>query len=161
MNEIQIFKSFLEKIAVLPMNPGASKPRPASASTTISAPPAPPSSFTVCLKPMRGDSKTLKMALEASVTQLRTKAAEAFGIDDPERCRLIKNGRALQDESAVLSNVFGLGTGEVTLHVLEKPKAKTAALSETAWRSIEEVLEHEGVEAGERKLILSKFQSSL
>lgn len=165
MTEIEVFKGFLEKIATLPLNPAASKPRPASATTTIPPPPAPPTSFTVTLKPMRGDAKTLKMALDASVSQLRAKAAEAFAIEDVARCRLIRSGRALQDDSVTLSAAFGMGAAEVTLHLLEKPKEVAAAakisLSEACWSRIERVLEEEGVGVADRKLVIEKFQTSL
>ena len=163
MNEVEKFKGFLEKIALLPMNLSASKPRPASASTTITAPPPAPKAFNVTLKPMRGEAKSLKLAVETGVGELRLKAAQMFAVDEPELCRLIRNGRALQDDGVSLSTAFGLGSAEVTLHLLEKPKEGKITLSEAVWKKIEQVLEGEAglSEASQRKSIIDKFRSTL
>lgn len=168
-NQLDIFKGFLEKIAVLPMNPAAVKARPASASTSIAPPPQPVKSFVITLKPMKGESKTLKMGVDVKVGELRAKAAEAFSISEFDRCRMIRNGRALQDDSVKLGDAFGVLAAEITLHLLEKPPAENPVLSgwkssaeAAVWSKIERVLEEEGLtDASARKNLLTKFRSCL
>ena len=168
-NQIDTFKGFLEKIAVLPLNPAAIKARPASASTSIAPPPQPVKNFVITLKPMKGEAKTLKMGIDVKVGELRAKAAEAFSISEVDRCRMIRSGRALQDDSLKLGDVFGVMSAEVTLHLLEKPPAENPLVSgwksagdAPIWSKIERVLEEEGLtDATARKTLLSKFRSCL
>lgn len=179
MSEISIFQNFLDKITCLPINPKFINQKPSTAplSSTINPPPAKPSQFAITLKPIRGESELVKVKTSMKVGELRVKAAGLFKIADCERCRLIRTGKALFDDTQSLEEVFGVVNGEsFALHVLEKPAETTSTSSDSAalvinnlkksdsplWNKIDEILKTEGIlEPSARSAIIEKFRKSL
>jgi hypothetical protein len=198
-SEIKTFQDFLEKINRLPSNPKYSYDNTnitnstnstnstssinASSSTTlphsntsvplkgnpISVPPPKPTSLLLTLKPLRGSPQSLRVAFTETVQELRKQVAQLFGIEEVERCRLIRGGKALSDDEQTIESVFGLVSESQTLHVLEKPPQKSLSedwklsADHKIWGKIENILKEEGnvSSALERANILEKFRKSL
>lgn len=191
-SEIKTFKDFLDKINQLPTNPkysafnssGASVPHQNSSTSVkanIAPPPAKPTHLNLTLKPLRGESQTIRVPLSQAIGDLRVKVSELFKITEVDRCRLIRGGKALSDDKQSVENVFGcVGDGQ-TLHVLEKPAvaavASTTATGATVpstsvdlkcanhaiWSKIDTLLQNEaGISVpSDRSSIIEKFRKSL
>lgn len=170
-SEIKTFKDFLDKINLLPTNPkfSSSTSTPIKGST-ISLPPSRPTGLVLTLKPLRGDPQGLKVAFTDSVGFLRVKVAGLFQISEVERCRLIRGGKALSDDTQTLESVFGLVSQVQVLHVLEKPPTTTkdegdwkSSSVHPIWNKIDLLLSSEaGVSnSSERSAIIEKFRKSL
>ena len=181
-SEIKTFKDFLDKINILPTNPKYSSFTSSGASvanqntsapikgSSINPPPAKPTSLTLTLKPLRGEAQGIRVNFSETVGQLRAKVAQQFKIEEIDRCRLIRGGKALSDDSQSLEIVFGLVSEVQILHVLEKPPTANATgttpLSSNEhliWPKIDALLQSEaGISnSTERSLIIEKFRKSL
>lgn len=131
-----MYQSFLDRIISLPINPQYSFSASSAingASVKVQAPPAAPTHFTLTLKPMKGGAQVLKFSVAETVGKVRQQAAQALGVDEVDRVRLIRSGKALLNDAASLQEVFGLATGmQHTLHVLEKPAGASSDAGSTA-----------------------------
>lgn len=181
--EIKSFQDFLDKINSLPTNAAYAKKSSGSTSvknSSISGPPVKPVNLTLTLKPIRGDPQLLRVRFTETVGALREKVAAIFSIDEVERCRLIRGGKALSDDSQNLESVFGLVSEVQILHVLEKPPltntnintntTSTSSINVGDWKSnenhqiwskIDQILQSEISSPQERVEIIKKFRKSL
>ena len=180
--EIKCFQDFLDKINSIPANPAYSSKSSGSAAlknSSISGPPAKPTNLTLTLKPIRGDPQPLRVRFTETVGDLRQKVAVLFGIGEIERCRLIRGGKALSDDSQNLESVFGLVSEVQILHVLEKPPIATNQSSNNnnnnntndwksnsnhqIWSKIDQILQSDALinSSQERSEIIEKFRKSL
>jgi hypothetical protein len=168
--ETKTFDGFMERIRALPLLPGNAAPlgQRVGAPMSVTAPPTVPTHFTITLKPMRGEAQTVKVPVTEKVGALRVRAAELFAIGEVERVRLIRSGKALMADEAMLSEVVGLGSGSaVTLHVLEKPVVAASVplvdVSHPIWGKIDALLmESGGVgDVSVRRDYISRFQAAL
>ena len=184
-SEIKTFKDFLDKINLLPNNPkyssfnsaGGSVPNQNTSTpikgANINSPPSKPTNLTLTLKPIRGDSQQLRLPFSQSVGELRAKVAKLFQISEVDRCRLIRGGKALSDDTQNLESVFGVISDNQILHVLEKPATAPASPSEPVdalkaanhkiWHQIEKLLQSEAgvTDEKDRSSIIEKFRKSL
>ncbi len=168
-SEIKTFKDFLDKINLLPTNPKHSSTSTPIKGSSINPPPSRPTGLVLTLKPLRGDAQGLKVAFTDSVGSLRVKVAGLFQISEVERCRLIRGGKALSDDTQTLESVFGLVSQVQILHVLEKPpttkdEGDWKSLSvHPIWNKIDLLLSSEaGVSnSSERSAIIEKFRKAL
>lgn len=169
-SEIKTFKDFLDKINLLPANPKYSNNSSTPLQgTSINPPPSKPTNLTLTLKPLRGDPQALKVSFSESVASLRVKVADLFGITEVDRCRLIRSGKALSDDSQTVESVFGLVSEVQILHVLEKPPVVAvsndwkSSADHPIWNKIDSLLQAEaGIsDSKERSIVIEKFRKSL